>query len=512
MYQRIGYTVKENIAVNTIIQRIILCLLGILLAKPGLSQQRMVEPSRNSAVPIENVVRVNPSSAHFAGGPQPAVMQIQLPSQTSPGNQTLPENAVTSHTNMQHAYGQQQSMGVEQVSPAGFRHHFRQRRAEVLPTPSVYMTAGSDSPAPVYSPIPPQSQGLTSGACLPCINGIDCADSCGEEQKWKNARSIEFQPLLHGEYIGPVRLAAMAEYRVRVGDQIRFTYLFTREEDPRGIRLQVGDEIRLTSVGDPSINQGTLERGVQIQEDGNVHLELVGPLRAVGMSTDQLQKSAEKAYSAFIKNPAINIQPVKYNTRLQDLRDAVDSRFGQGGLTRLQIVAPDGRINLPKIGSVYIHGMTLEEIKQEINLRYQEKIFGVELEMNVEQFAQHFVYVLGEVAQPGRFEIPQPITVSQALALAGGMNVGSNHRQVVVFRRAEDWRLVSTMLDLRGAHLGRSPDPSDQIWIRDNDLIIVPPMPIRLFDNFVQQVFTQGIYGVVPFGGISVNFGDGAGI
>ena len=91
-----------------------------------------------------------------------------------------------------------------------------------------------------------------------------------------------------------------------------------------------------------------------------------------------------------------------------------------------------------------------------------------------------------------------------ALAQAGGHNVGANLRQVVVFRRAEDWRLVSTVLDLRGAVLGKAPLPADEIWLRDGDVVIVPASPIRLFDNCVSQVFTNGIYGIVPFGGFDL--------
>ncbi|MEZ6091186.1 MAG: hypothetical protein R3C05_24825 [Pirellulaceae bacterium] len=60
------------------------------------------------------------------------------------------------------------------------------------------------------------------------------------------------------------------------------------------------------------------------------------------------------------------------------------------------------------------------------------------------------------------------------------------------------------MLDLRGAILGKAPLPSDEIWLRDGDVVIVPASPIRLFDNFVAQVFTEGIYGIVPFQGFSV--------
>ena len=55
------------------------------------------------------------------------------------------------------------------------------------------------------------------------------------------------------------------------------------------------------------------------------------------------------------------------------------------------------------------------------------------------------------------------------------------------------------MLDLRGSILGHEAHSPDQIWIRDGDVIIVPSSPIRLFNNFVDQVFTRGIYGVLPF-------------
>ena len=97
-----------------------------------------------------------------------------------------------------------------------------------------------------------------------------------------------------------------------------------------------------------------------------------------------------------------------------------------------------------------------------------------------------------------------PTTVLAAIALAQGHNVGANLRQVVVFRRADDWRMISTVLDLRGAVLGKAPLPSDEIWLRDGDVVVVPSTPIKLFDNFVTQVFTEGIYGIVPFQGFDL--------
>jgi len=77
-----------------------------------------------------------------------------------------------------------------------------------------------------------------------------------------------------------------------------------------------------------------------------------------------------------------------------------------------------------------------------------------------------------------------------------------------VFRRGPNWELLSTLLDLRGALLAKDSDPVDEIWVQDGDVIVVPPTPIRLFDRFVQQVFTEGIYGIVPFGGVSFALGN----
>ena len=116
--------------------------------------------------------------------------------------------------------------------------------------------------------------------------------------------------------------------------------------------------------------------------------------------------------------------------------------------------------------------------------------------------------MIGEVAAPGQYELRTPTTAIQALTLAGSWNNGANLREIVVLRRADDWRLMATKLDLRGALLGERPCPADEIWIRDSDIIIVPKSPILLLDDFINLVFTRGIYGVVPFQGISYNFSN----
>jgi polysaccharide biosynthesis/export protein len=91
------------------------------------------------------------------------------------------------------------------------------------------------------------------------------------------------------------------------------------------------------------------------------------------------------------------------------------------------------------------------------------------------------------------------------IAMAGSYNVGANIRQIVVFRRGDDWRLLATMINLEGALLGRQPCPRGEIWIDDSDVVIVPKGRILQADDFINLVFTRGIYGVFPLF-VNVNF------
>ena len=371
--------------------------------------------------------------------------------------------------------------------------------------------------------IPRAAQGLLLqqpqayyGGCPNCMQGIDCRDHCGKPVGWSAMRPLDFQPLLHGEFIGPIRLPAMVDYRMRPGDELQFVYILNREQRIGEYRLQVGDQVRISYSLDPNLTQGDLSRGVEILPDGTLILHMIGAVPAAGLTIPQLRSQLIKSYSGFFKNfdeqsggASLDVIPVKINTKLEDLRNAVTNLGGfNSGQAVNATIMPDGKVDLPLIGPVLLQGMTREEIKTEINLRYESVVAGMVVEPRLLRQAPRRVFIYGQVREPGVYSLDGPTTVTQALALSKGILVGGNDRQVIIFRRADDWRLVATKLDLRGAHLGKDPSPADEIWIRDSDLIIVPRTPMKLTNDFVRQVFTEGIYGVVPFGGISIQLGN----
>jgi polysaccharide biosynthesis/export protein len=354
------------------------------------------------------------------------------------------------------------------------------------------------------------------------IWAVDSLAVCGGEPTWDHAAHIDWQAYAQGEYIGHFRTPHVPEYRFRVDDQIEFRYRRTREQTNQAYRLQVGDIISVVSLVDDQLAEaqprdlpelpttGTIDQPqAVVLQDGTIILPLIGAVPAAGRTIIELRNALEEAYKQYYTVPAITVTPVRTNTKLQDVLDAVDARFGQGGQRILVTVSPDGTVQLPGLGSVFVQGLTDYEVKREVDERYRMIVEGIEVTPLLAARAPRFVYVVGEVGLPGQYPLTGPTTVMMALAMAGGYNgLGANLRQVVVLRRGDDWRMMATMLDIQGGLYGRRPCPADEIWLNDSDIVIVPKTPLRVANEWIDQVFTRGIYGIIPQAGpgIGINF------
>jgi polysaccharide export outer membrane protein len=388
-------------------------------------------------------------------------------------------------------------------------------------------------PAAVFVPVVEVAEPIEQGPCVGrsgtgcnpaaphAIWGVDSTAGCGQgEVGWDSRGAIDWQRYAQGEYVGHARTAHVPEYRLRPDDQLRIFFVRTREVLTRPYELQVGDQLRIESLTAGSTAGQSAERSaggaddalnrqVVVQPDGMVTLPLVGRVPAARRQLTVLQEDLEERYKKYYNVPSITVTPIQINTRLEDILETVDSRAGfLGGRQIGVVITPAGTIQLPGVGSVYLQGLTPAEAKQELEARFAEYVPGIGITVDIQQRAPRFIYVLGQVGQPGRFELEGPTTVTQAIALAGSWSVGANLRQVVVFRRGDDWRLMATMVDVRGALYGRRPVPADEIWLNDSDIVLVPKNAIQATDELIEQVFTRGVYAAVP---LEVIWGQGFG-
>lgn len=125
-------------------------------------------------------------------------------------------------------------------------------------------------------------------------------------------------------------------------------------------------------------------------------------------------------------------------------------RIGAGDILRVNVwqnqelssrvtVRPDGAITLPLIDEVPVAGLTVAEANERVGQRYRQYIAAENhVTLSVEEIHSYRVYVLGRVNHPGEFEARSPVTVLQALALAGGPLRTADTDRIVVIHREGD--------------------------------------------------------------------------
>lgn len=84
------------------------------------------------------------------------------------------------------------------------------------------------------------------------------------------------------------------------------------------------------------------------------------------------------------------------------------------------VVRPDGYISMPLIGEVVVSGRTAKELAADIAEALKHYRENPLVHVKVKEVNSYYVYVLGDVAKPGRYQLKSHATVLQAIAMAGG--------------------------------------------------------------------------------------------
>jgi polysaccharide export outer membrane protein len=158
--------------------------------------------------------------------------------------------------------------------------------------------------------------------------------------------------------------------------------------------------------------------------------------------------------------------------------------FSAPELTRTVTVAPDGRIAMPLIGAVQAADLTADELHDALVAAYAAHLRMPELTVTPRSYGSRQVFVGGEVARPGIYEMPAQIDAFQAVALAGGFLPTARRGDVLVLSRAGG-RSEVTEVDLSPRAM-RAGFP-DARPLQRYDVVYVPRSRISQVNLFMQQ-------------------------
>jgi polysaccharide export outer membrane protein len=98
------------------------------------------------------------------------------------------------------------------------------------------------------------------------------------------------------------------------------------------------------------------------------------------------------------------------------------------------VVRPDGTITMPVVGELRAAGRTASQLQQDAAQRLATIVKDAVVTVAVTEINSYRFTVAGNVERPGLFASRYYVTVSEALALAGGPNRYASTDEIVIVR------------------------------------------------------------------------------
>jgi protein involved in polysaccharide export with SLBB domain len=151
-------------------------------------------------------------------------------------------------------------------------------------------------------------------------------------------------------------------------------------------------------------------------------------------------------------------------------------------LNQKVMVQPDGFITLQSARDVRIEGLTVPGVIEAVKKVYASTLHDPIVNVDLVDFQKPFFTVLGQVGKPGQYDLRYDITVTQAIAVAGGFSAAGK-TQVFLYRAvSSSWAEVR---ELKLKDLLNGKNISEDVHLRPGDMIFVPEKAITKFQRYV---------------------------
>ncbi len=289
-------------------------------------------------------------------------------------------------------------------------------------------------------------------------------------------------------------LTEMPSYRVSPGDVLAVSYFAQPSGEVQEYLIDSQDVLTISLAG-----QDTQTADVTVRPDGCISFFLVGELRVRGQTVAQVRANLAQRLARVMPGAEVTVILKDGNALAKEFLNTLKSNTDMGSTRAIQ-VRQDGTVTFPLVGEVRAMGKTLSDLSREVEIQY-DRVFkgGIALALNLNSSSDGNIAVLGEVRNPGRYTINNPISPFFALAMAGGALDTAKKSQVVVVKRQPDgrvgWHVVNLDLD-SGRPLG------PEIALAPQDMLLVPKTGIASINLFVDQYIRR----TLP---LSVGYGSG---
>jgi polysaccharide export outer membrane protein len=137
------------------------------------------------------------------------------------------------------------------------------------------------------------------------------------------------------------------------------------------------------------------------------------------------------------------------------------------------LLPADGAIDLPVAGRIAASGKTLMELTEIITTRLRATLRDPQVHVNLKEQRVQCIFVLGNVAKPGAYDLKPEWRITEALAIAGGSSAPPADCRVMLLRRKERTRFEMTAVLRNDPNANPALLPGDVLTIERIELLPV---------------------------------------
>lgn len=280
------------------------------------------------------------------------------------------------------------------------------------------------------------------------------------------------------------------------------------EENYR-IGFQDALEIRVSKHED-------LTQKVRVGSDGIILLPRIDqPVVAVCKTESELKADIETLYKTYLKNPYVSVNVVEYRSQTVGVFGAVE-KPGNFNLNRkvrlLELLSLAGGPNVEFVGSkiqvARVGNSTACAENSETPIKNDKVVFFsyklsdlqkgtinplVQPGDIVTVLVAEEAYVVGDVKEPTKVSLRETVTLTQAIAAAGGIGVEAKTSQIRIQRQEANSPLRTELVfDLKEINAKRIADPV----LQANDIVEVPKNGVKSLRNGILKALSGGVGGL----------------
>jgi len=154
-------------------------------------------------------------------------------------------------------------------------------------------------------------------------------------------------------------------------------------------------------------------------------------------------------------------------------------------------VQPDGYITLRGIDNIRVQGQSLPEVTNALRTAYSKILHEPVINVELKDFEKPFFIVGGEVGHPGKFDLREDTTATEAVAIAGGLRDSAKHSHVLLFHRVPGgWAQVKKLNMKKMLSEGNL---DEDAYLQPGDFLYVPKNTMSKIERFI-PTSSMGVY------------------